>query len=66
MTTKYGKNGVGRKVLHLISSGNHFRDKGSVFQNDLHMLNRKGEARFVLGIEEGIQAFLVSGRLGSY
>ena len=30
------------------------------FQNDGRMLNRKGAARFAVGIEEGIQAFFRS------
>ena len=30
MSTDGWKNGVGRKVLHLRGSGNHFGDKGSV------------------------------------
>ena len=34
------------------------------FQNDGRMLNRKGAARFAVGIEEGIQAFLVQRRVG--
>ena len=54
MSTNGWKNGVGRKVLHLRSSGNHFGDKES-FQNDGRMLNIKGAARFTVGIEEGIQ-----------
>jgi len=28
------------------------------FQNDGHLRKRKGAARFAVGIEEGIQAFL--------
>ena len=34
-----------------------FRGQRECFQNDGHMLNRKGAARCVMGIEEAIQAF---------
>ena len=34
------------------------------FQNDGRMLNRKGAARFAVGIEEGIQAFFRSAEGG--
>ena len=33
------------------------RGQRECFRNDGRMLNRKGEARFAVGIEEGIQAF---------
>ena len=45
---------------------NHFWDKGSVsrMMSDVRILNRKGAARFAVGIEEGIQAFLGQRRVG--
>ena len=41
-----------------------FRGQRECFQNDGHMENRKGAARFAVGIEEGIQAFLGQRRVG--
>ena len=37
--------------------GESFWGQRECFQNDGHMLNRKGAARCVMGIEEAIQAF---------
>ena len=41
-----------------------FRGQRECFQNDGRMLNRKGAARFAVGLEEGIQAFLGQRRVG--
>ena len=41
-----------------------FRGQRVCFRNDGRMLNRKGAARFAVGIEEGIQAFLGQRRVG--
>ena len=57
MSTISWKNGVGRKVLHFRSSGNHFWGKRECFQNEGRMLNRKGIGAFAVGIEEGILDF---------
>ena len=57
MSTNGWKNGVGRKVWHLRGSES-FRGQRECFHNDGNMLNRKGAATFVVGIEEGIQALL--------
>ena len=40
------------------------RGQRECFRNDGHILNRKGAARFAVGIEEGIQAFLGQRRVG--
>ena len=41
-----------------------FRGQRERFRNDGRMLNRKWAARFAVGIEEGIQAFLGQRRVG--
>ena len=42
-----------------------FQGQKECFQNDGRMLNRKGAARFAVGIEDGIQAlFLGQWRVG--
>ena len=41
-----------------------FQGQRECFQKDGRMLNRKGETRFAVGNEEGIQAFLGQQRVG--
>ena len=44
--------------LTLWKQWDSFREQMECFRNDGHILNRKGAARFAVGIEEGFEAFL--------